>query len=234
MGRPIGSKNAEYERRRADLLDAAMPRLLADQGMTSFNEIAAEVGVSVPTLRHYFKDRSGLVAAALRHQHRHGASHLARAAVPSSPDLATSLTQFLGELAQAWRVFGVGRLFAGGLAMGLRDTAAGPAYLDGILEPTLVAVEARLGAHAAAGTLALAADDAGGLRAAALSLLSPVVLALLHQDALGGAACRALDVAAYVQVHVAAFVRAYGANSAAVARTTSSRRPRTARSRPSS
>ena len=144
MGRPIGSKNAEYEARRADLLDAAMPRLLADQGATSFNEIAAEVGVSAPTLRHYFRDRSGLVAAALRHQHRHGAPHLARAAVPSSPDLGTSLTQFLGELAQAWRVFGVGRLFAGGLAMGLRDTAAGPAYLDGILEPTLQAVEARL------------------------------------------------------------------------------------------
>ena len=214
MGRPIGSKNPEYERRRAGLLDAAMPRLIADHGGTSLNEIAAEVGVSVPTLRHYFKDWSGLVAAALRRQQLHGAPHLARAAVPSSPDLMTSLAQLLGELAQAWRMFGVGRLFAGGLAIGLRDTAAGPAYLDGILEPTLVAVEARLRAHAESGTLALAADDAAGLRAAALSLLSPVVLALLHQDALGGAACRALDVMAYVQVHVAGFVRAYRRDAA--------------------
>lgn len=215
MGRPIGSRNAKFEARRAALLDAAMPRLLADQGATSFNEIAAAVGVTAPTLRHYFKDREGLIAAALRHQQSRGAPHLARVAAPSSADLTTSLAHFLGELAQAWRVFGVGRLFAGGLAMGLRDTAAGPAYLDGILEPTLVAVEARLRAHAEAGALRLAADDAAGLRAAGLSLLAPVVLALLHQDALGGAACRALDVAGYVQVHVAGFVRAYGAEHAA-------------------
>lgn len=215
MGRPIGSKNAEYARRRAALLDAAMPRLLADQGATSFNEIAAAVGVSVPTLRHYFADRPGLIAAALRHQQSRGAPHLARVAAPSSADLGTSLAQFLGELALAWRTFGVGRLFAGGLAMGLRDTAAGPAYLDGILEPTLVAVEARLRAHAEVGALRVAPDDAAGLRAAALSLLAPVVLALLHQDALGGAACRALDVPTYVQVHVDGFVRAYGADPSA-------------------
>jgi hypothetical protein len=37
------------------------------------------------------------------------------------------------------------------LAIGLRDASAGPAYLDGVLEPTLVAVEARLRAHAEAG-----------------------------------------------------------------------------------
>lgn len=209
MGRPIGSKNPEYERRRAGLLDAAMPRLIADHGGTSLNEIAAEVGVSVPTLRHYFGDRAGLVAAALRRQKKHAGPHLARVAAPSSPDLATSLGQFLGELVGAWRAFGVGRLFAGGLAMGLRDASAGPAYLDGVLEPTLVAVESRLRGHAEAGVLILDAGDAAGLRAAALSLLAPVVLALLHQDALGGAACRALDVQAYVQAHVAGFVRAY-------------------------
>lgn len=211
MGRPIGSKNAEYEVRRAELLDAAMPRLLADHGSTSLNELAAEVGVAVPTLRHYFGDRAGLVAAALRRQKKHAGPHLARVATPSSADVTTSLTQFLTELVAAWRAFGVGRLFAGGLVMGLRDAAAGPAYLDGILEPTLAAVERRLQAHAEAGALVVAGADAAGLRAAALSLVAPVVLALLHQDALGGAGCRALDVGAYVEVHVAGFVRAYAA-----------------------
>lgn len=210
MGRPLGSKNPEYARRRADLLDAAMPRLLAEHGATSLNEIAAEVGVSVPTLRHYFKSREGLIAAALRRQGEHAAPHLARAAVPSSSDLAASLTQFLAELVVAWRTFGVGRLFAGGLVMGLRDAAAGPAYLEGILEPTLVTVERRLRVHALDGGLRLGAEDAAGIRAAALSLVGPVVLALLHQDALGGAACRGLDVEGYVRAHVAGFVRAYG------------------------
>jgi AcrR family transcriptional regulator len=215
VGRPLGSKNPEYERRRRRLLDAAMPRLIADHGTTSLNELAAEVGVSVPTLRHYFGDRAGMVAAALRRQKRRARPHLEQIAVPASPDLAASLAGFLHELAGAWRAFGVGPLFAAGLAMGLQETAAGPAYLDGVLEPTLAAVEARLRAHAGAGALRVAADDADGLRAAALALLSPVVLALLHQDALGGAACRALDVPAFVRAHVDGFVRGWGRPPAA-------------------
>ena len=38
--------------------------------------------------------------------------------------------------------------------------------------------------------------------AAALTLLSPVLLALLHQDALHGRRCRPLDVEAFVHTHV--------------------------------
>ncbi len=210
MGRPIGVKNGEHEQRRAALLDAAMPRLLADGGTTSFNEIAAAVGVAVPTLRHYFGDRTGLIAAALRRQAIHAAPHLARVAAPSSRDLETSLAEFLVELVRAWRVFGVGRLFSAGLAMGLQGEAMGPAYLDGVLEPTLVAVEARLRRHAADGALVVSAEDADGLRTAGLALVAPVVLALLHQDALGGARCRALDVEGFVRSHVAGWVRGYG------------------------
>lgn len=206
----MGSKHPEHGRRREALLDAAMPRLVADHGGTSFNELAAHLEVSVPTLRHYFGDRAGLVAAALRRQAHHARPHLGRAATPSSPDLAASLAQYLGELAAAWRMFGVGRLFAAGLTMGLADGAAGPAYLDGVLEPTLAAVESRLRRHAEAGALRCGPDDADELRAAALALVSPALLALLHQDALGGATCRALDVAAFMRTHVAAFVRAWG------------------------
>lgn len=225
MGRPIGSKNAEYERRRAGLLDAAMQRLLVDGGATSFNELAEAVGASVPTLRHYFGDRPGLVAAGLRRQAEHARPHLARAAVPSSDDLQTSLAAYLVELVRAWRAFGVGRIFSVGLTMGMQDEGAGPAYLDGVLEPTLRAVEARLRCHALAGALALSPDDAEGLRAAGLALAAPVVLALLHQDALGGRRCRALDVEAFIQVHVAAWARGYAAPSRTRSTT---RRPRLA------
>lgn len=211
MGRPIGSKNAQHEDRRAALLDAVMARLLADGGTTSFNELAEAADASVPTLRHYFGDRAGLVAAALRRQAEHARPHLLRVAAPSSDDLQTSLAEFLTELVRAWRAFGVGRLFSAGLAMGLQGEGAGPAYLDGVLEPTLRAVEERLRRHAEAGTLTLGAGDAEGLRAAGLALAAPVVLALLHQDALGGSRCRTLDVEAFVRGHVAAWVRGYGA-----------------------
>lgn len=210
MGRPIGSKNPDYDRKRAALAEAAIPRLLADEGATSLNDLADAVGVSVPTLKHYFGDRAGLVAAAWRRQAELARPHLATAATPSAADLATSLHDLLRELVRAWRAFGVGRVFTVGLASGVYDDSVGPAYLDGVLEPTLQAVEQRLRAHAEAGQLQLRPDDADGLRAAALVLLSPVVLALFHQDALGGASCRALDVEAFVRWHVDAFVRAHG------------------------
>lgn len=210
MGRPIGSRNPDYEEKRAALADAALPRLLADGGRTSLNELAAELAVSVPTLKHYFIDRAGLVAAALRRELLLAQPHLATIATPSSPELRTSLTDMLLALVDAWRPHGVGRVFTVGLAAGVYEAVVGPAYLDGVLEPTLQATERRLAAHAEARALRLRPDDAGGLRAAALALLAPVVLALVHQDALGGASCRALDLHAFVRTHVAAFVRAHG------------------------
>lgn len=218
MGRPIGSKHPDYERKRAALAEAALPRLLADGGETSLNELAEAIGVSVPTLKHYFGDRSGLVAAAWRRQAELARPHLQNAATPSANDLETSLRDFLSELVRAWRAFGVGRVFAVGLGSGLHDAAVGPAYLDGVLEPTLQALERRLRRHAELGQLRVRAADGEGLRAAALVLLSPVVLALLHQDALGGATCRALDVDAFVEFHLAGFLRAQGAGGGAARR----------------
>ena len=81
----------------------------------------------------------------------------------------------------------------------------GPSYVDHLLEPLLQAVEARLEQHQQWGELG---DH--DLRFAALSLVSPVVLALLHQDGLGGQGCRPLDVEAFVVAQVNGFVRAYG------------------------
>lgn len=210
VGRPWGTKNPEYAARRAALADAARARLLADGGATSLHELAEAAGVSVPTLRHYFGDRAGVVAAALRREEVAAAPHLSRLAAPSSSDLTESLTGFLRELVAAWGRYGVGRVFTVGLVVGAYDVEAGPAYLDGVLEPTLQAIEARLAGHAAAGALRIAAGDAEGLRAAALSLVAPVLVGLIHQDALGGAACRRLDLNAFVATHVAGFVRAYG------------------------
>lgn len=103
--------------------------------------------------------------------------------MPSSRDLETSLVEFLLELVPAWRAFEVGRVFSAGLARGLQGAGAGPAYLDGVFEPTLVAVEAPLRSHGEEGALVVRADDAGGLRAAGLALVAPVVLALIHRRA---------------------------------------------------
>ena len=76
----------------------------------------------------------------------------------------------------------------------------------GAWDETLDDLEARLARHQAAGDMA-----AGDARHAALALLSPVVLALLHQDCLRGEGLRALALRPFLDDHLTHFVRAYGA-----------------------
>ena len=125
------------------------------------------------------------------------------AASPSPGDLRGSLLDLLRRTAMGWR-FGVGRLYQGGLALGLGDGRLGPAYVDNLLEPLLQAVEARLAKHHAWGEARVEHP-----RFAALQLVSPLVLALLHQDGLGGAECRPLDLDAFIVDLADGFVRAH-------------------------
>lgn len=211
MGRPAGTKNPGHDDRRRALAAAVIPRLLELGPAASLRELAAAAEVSVPTLRHYFEDRDGVVAAAMGEMLRLGRPHLAATAKPRRRGLRSSLMEMMRSLLEGWRRFGVGRIYGAGLAMGLHHAVLGPSYVDQLLEPLLQAVEARLEQHRAWGELG---DH--DVRFAALALVSPVVLALLHQDGLGGQACRPLDVEAFVRAHVDGFVRAHGAPSPAI------------------
>jgi AcrR family transcriptional regulator len=207
VGRPSGSKNPGYEERRDALARSILPRLTADDGpRTSLADLAAAANVSVPTMKHYFGDRSGVVAAGLRILSAQGAPWTASITTPSSPELAASLTDVATALATAWVRFGVGRVFGAAIAVGIHDATVGPGTVDGVLEPTIQAIETRLGHHASAGTLHLGDDE---LRLASLQFLSPLLLALLHQNELSGAGCRPLDMDQFIARHVARFVRAW-------------------------
>lgn len=205
MGRPSGRKNDDHAETRAALVErAATWLLLPEHAAASFRDLAAACDVSPSTLRHYFDDRDAVLDAVFAFFARAGEPYLVAAVVNVPDDLETSLRAFLRELLVGWR-FGVGGIHAFTLKAGLGDARFGPAYVDRILEPTLQAVEARLARHVAAGTL-----PPCDVRSAALSLVSPVLLALLHQDTLGGRGCRPLDVDAYADDHVARFLRAWG------------------------
>ena len=66
MARTSGSRNRDYDDKRVALLKRLDPRLSDfSQTRPSFREMAGAAGVSVPTLRHYFKDREGVVQAYL-------------------------------------------------------------------------------------------------------------------------------------------------------------------------
>ena len=111
---------------------------------------------------------------------------------------------FLGELVDAWTPEGLAGVLGAGLLEGLSDNAVGPAYVEHILEPTLQTAEGLLESFMQRGQL-----REGPARDAALLLIAPILLALLHQHELGGARCRPLDVRALVDRHVQAFLRAW-------------------------
>lgn len=208
MPRPPGRRNADFADVRHGLLGALYERLSQPDGVSaSFRELAAACGVSVPTLRHYFVDRDGAVRAVLERQRELGELDLrAFAEVPLLPFNA-SMRGFLDSLLRGFAHGGLGMLHAVGLTAGLRHETIGPAYLAQVLEPSLQALEARLARHRDAGELRKGVD----LRHAALALLAPPLLLLLHQDLLGGRVVRAADVPALVERHAGSFVRAFRA-----------------------
>jgi len=199
-----GSKNADYDQQRDELLARLRPRLLAPAGVSaSFRELAAAADVSPATLRHYFGDRAGVLRAMLAALGKDGLPYLAEVAIAPPGPVDKTLRALLSRVLVGWR-FGVGAIHALGLTAGLGDGVVGPAYVQEILEPTLQATEARLARHAADGALVIR-----DVRVAALELLSPVLLALLHQDGLGGARCRPLDMDAFLDEHLRTFLRAH-------------------------
>lgn len=206
MARREGTRNARYDERRLELLVRLRDRLdRAGGAPPSWRELAAAAGVSLSTLSHYFGRREDVVRAVMEHDHASGAEPLALMSEPTGP-FAQSIADALGHIADGFRHGGLGALFARGLVEGLRHKAIGPAFLQSALEPTLSAVEQRLRAHIARGEM----RDVDP-RGPAIALISPVLIAFLHQQQLGGLAVRPMDVDTFLTEHAAAFVRAWRA-----------------------
>lgn len=206
MARTAGARNTHYEDRRNALIIKARERLeLQSGGAPSFRELALAAGVSVATLRHYFGSREELIRSVFAYYLLGAEKHLARASQTESGDLVAELTGVLQRIVIGWTRGNVGALHRIGLSEGLRNPATALHYLMDVLEPTLQALERRLDSYREQGTVR--ADTLP--RHAALALLAPLVLALLHQIDLGGTRCRPLSLDDLIDQHVAMFVRAY-------------------------
>jgi AcrR family transcriptional regulator len=205
MGRPAGSRNPDFEATRASLVRAVQARLATADGVrASFRELAAAAGVSVATLRHYFGSREGVIAAVMSQWHQMGQRYMLEVATGPLLPVRASLAWFLDFFALGFRM-GVGDIHAIGLAAGLREPTLGPTYLCQVLDPSLEAIEARLARHVARGEL-----RPGDVRHMALSLVSPALLALLHQGPLGGEGARPLAWERFCSDHLESFLRAFG------------------------
>lgn len=203
MARTAGSRNQQYDVRRSALIGLARARLVQPGGSrASLRELAQACAVSLPTLRHYFPRREDLILAAMAEDLSDGASHLAHMAQPQGP-FAGSVREAIGYAAFGFD-HGVGEIHTLGLTEGLRHATLGPAFVALVLEPSLDALRRRLDAHVAAAEM-----RATDTKHAALTLLAPVVLAMLHQRELGGSASHPLRIEAFLDDHAEGFARAF-------------------------
>ncbi|MBX7113370.1 MAG: TetR/AcrR family transcriptional regulator [Myxococcaceae bacterium] len=200
MGRRSGSKNADYLKSKEKLVERLSASATAE---ASFRVLAERAKVSPATLRHYFQDREGVFDAVFSHHRKKGQPYMQAAAQADVGQVRDALRWLLKGVVSGWQR-GLGAVHGLGLGAGLGDARVGPSYVNEILEPTLQSVEARLQRHIDLGEL-----KKTHVRYAALALLSPVVLGLIHQQGLFGAKCRPLDLGAFIDDHVEHFVGAY-------------------------
>jgi AcrR family transcriptional regulator len=207
--RPAGARDADYEEKRKALLWRMTVRLMRrETARPSLRQLAEAAGVAVPTLRHYFGDRRGVMEAILANYLEAGRARLAQLSEPVG-DLETSVRDYGYALLRGLRApreVRLGDVFAVAIAEGLLDAGVGPAALRFVLDPSVEILEIRLKQHIARGEM-----RPTDTRTAALMLLAPLLLAMLHQDQMGGSDCNPLDLERLIDETCAAFVRAYGA-----------------------
>lgn len=205
MARPRGTRSPDFDARREELIARLADRLAAPDGhLAGIRTLAEAIGVTYPTLRHYFGSRDGILAALFEKRAAEGQVYLemmARTDLPFAASVAEATRFLVGAAAQPQFM----ALHEIGLREGIKATGIGTHYLGKIFEPTLDAIERRLRHHVEAGEMRPA-----DLRTAALALLSPVLLGALHQHSLEGAALRPLTMSAFGDEVAAMFVRAYG------------------------
>jgi AcrR family transcriptional regulator len=205
MSRQKGSRNKRYKEEK-DRLSDLLFRALIDAGdeQVSFRQLAVACDVSPATLRHYFGTRKGAVRAAMERAGGYGKVHTDLVEKGDFGHAEEALLTLLRYMYYGWKHSELGELHRFGLVAGLGDDEVGPVYVRSLLEPTLQAFEVRLQLHVERGEL-VPMD----VRFGSLSLLSPVIIGLLHQHQLHGCEERPLDVEAFLLEHVHAFVRAH-------------------------
>ena len=202
MARVQGSRDADYAAKRALLVSRVRARLAErGGGHPSFRDLATSAGVGQTTLRHYFGDADGLIAAVFEDYAREGAPYLEVLARPSGP-FAKSVADAAAFMAAGQRHDVLRAVHATGQAEGVRRPQAGKAYREHILDATLGAVARRLQGHIGLGEVRDGIDPVK----AAIVLVAPIVFAFQHQADLQGAASAPVDLDAFIRDHVTAFV----------------------------
>jgi len=205
MARPEGKKNEDYDIKRERLLDLLYVHMMKQEfrEFPSFRTVSQLLDVTPPTLKHYFGDREGLIKSFMEFIDKRGDPFIQKAAVPSGK-ADYSIREVLHFIASGFEFGPVAHIHQFGLANGLGDSEIGPAYLNYIFEPLLQALEKRISSHQEAGEIVSVEP-----RIAALALISPLFMVMMHQKKLGGCNVRPIDLNDFIHQHADAFMRAY-------------------------
>jgi AcrR family transcriptional regulator len=169
--------------------------------MASYSELAAAARTGRTTLRHYFGTHDELLVALMKHWATLGDKHGLPGPVPTSADDA--IRRMARWFVVGWR-HGLALLVERGIQSGIGHDLLGPVFVSYLLEPILNNFEIQIIDWQEAGELAH-----GSARHAAIELVSPLLVALLHQDSFRGSTCRPLEIDPFVEVHVTRFLRAW-------------------------
>lgn len=181
-----------------------LDHLLTPEGQDeSFRGLAVAAGVTRPTLTHYFGDHLGVLKACMELAGERGRFYTEQVIYgPDSPPEEYFPLTFKA-MNEAWP-YGLGRLHRLGMIAGLSDPVVGEVYSRAVLEASLKAFEARISRYANQGRLDI--DDP---RAAAISLFTPLLMTFMAQHQLNGADTRPMDIDAFIDAHVARWLRAH-------------------------
>jgi len=180
MPRPAGVRNHDFEAKRTALLTTLSEFALNDDlRRPSLRQFAIAAKASEPTLRHYFKDRQGLVIAILKHIHDR-AIPLWDIIATGAPDTATAVEEYFRVTQAGLTHGGFARAHAFGIIEGMADEKVGQAYLEFVLDPALQAVSEKMDATPGK------PETTEERRASAFMMLSPILVMTLHQQLLGG------------------------------------------------
>ncbi|MEL7040504.1 MAG: hypothetical protein AAGL90_03220 [Pseudomonadota bacterium] len=194
MPRPAGVRNHDFEVKKTALLDTLSEFALNDDlRRPSLRQFAIAAKASEPTLRHYFKDRQGLVIAILKHIHDR-AVPLWNVIATGAPDTATAVAEYFRVTEAGLTHGGFARAHAFGIIEGMADEKVGQAYLEMLLDPALNAVALKMDATPGK------PETENERRASAFMMLSPILVMTLHQQLLGGRDASPVDTGRFLKL----------------------------------
>ena len=212
MPRPPGTRNQDFANKKHALVEKLTEYLLSDNvELPSFRQMAIAAETSEPTLRHYFGDRSGVIATVMAH-----AGQLAEPMRAIVRQPAASIEEAIQTFHQLIIQFRESSRFIAGHAFGLRESMSDPlarkAYLQYIVEPNIDCVAERLVKSRGGPTNFQTA------RSLAMMLMSSSMFMVMHQNLLDGVEHKPINVSRQFDLIQAWLIDGVARNPEALAR----------------